>query len=263
MQFWSIALKYKRFRRSIITSLKSAYFHELGHCIPLNNEYEAHLLEYDAYDSFSEIFIQREYEGFIPKENISKVIDLGANFGYFSLWLQSRNPRNELFTILIEPSPRCQRSLEQLVNQTLLKGRFKYLQKAIANPKLKSIDFFDRPYMASSVFESAQKDAKSQVSVLTKKDIKELLPAPYDLIKCDIEGSEWDFINHFSEVIKSTKYILLEWHSWHNGGGGCQQLEDCLKNLDYEIVKSSNPTDAIGRDGKVGLLLAKNLKATT
>ena len=116
--------------------------------------------------------------------------------------------------------------------------------------------------MASSVFESAQKDAKSKVSVLTKKDITKHIPPPYDLIKCDIEGS-----GGISSII-SPKLSGLQIHTIRMAqlaqrGRRIRTIEDSLKNLDYEIVKSSNATDAIGIDGKVGLFLAKNLRTTT
>lgn len=259
MKFWNSLLKFKKIRRSIITHLKSDYYHEFEHCIPLHNGYEAHLLEYDSYDSFSEIFIQREYEQFIPDTKIKKILDIGANYGYFSLWLQSRRPNNEIQSILIEPSTRCQRSLNRIVSLKKLNDRFKLLHRVIANPNLSSIDFFDRPFMASSVFGSAKGENSSQVKVLTQNDITELLPPPFDLIKCDIEGSEWDLLIHYPNILMQTKYLVLEWHDWHNGGGGFSQLVGKLEELNYKFIKTTTPTNAIGREGKVGLILAKNL----
>jgi len=259
MNFWKSLLKLKKIRRSIITHLKSDYFHEFEHCIPLQNGYEAYLLEYDSYDSFSEIFIQREYEQFIPDTNIRKILDIGANYGYFSLWLQSRKPENEIYSIMIEPSPRCQRSLDRIVSFKKLNDRFKLLHRVIANPNLGGIDFYDRPFMASSVFGSTKGENSSQVKVLTQSDITKLLPPPFDLIKCDIEGSEWDLLIHYPNILMQTKYLVLEWHDWHNGGGGLSQLVSKLGKLKYNVIKIAKPSNAVGREGKVGLILAKNL----
>ena len=91
-------------RRRLLFRLKHNYFHELGHSIPLMSSYWAHLLEKDSYDSFSEIFIKQEYLNFLPEERISRVLDIGAHYGYFSLWLQSTNPEIELYSLLVEPS---------------------------------------------------------------------------------------------------------------------------------------------------------------
>ena len=77
----SLLLKSSILRKSIVTNIKSKYFHELGLSIPLNNNYWAHIRENDSYNSFSEIFIQQEYENFLPNEDLHKVIDLGAHYG--------------------------------------------------------------------------------------------------------------------------------------------------------------------------------------
>ena len=44
--------------------------------------------------------------------------------------------------------------------------------------------------------------------------------------------------------------------SW---GGGIIQLENNLQDLGFVITKRSSPIKAVGRDGEVGLFLAKNL----
>ena len=91
-----------------------------------------------------------------------------------------------------------------------------------------------------------------------KTYLAEKLKPPYDLIKCDIEGSEWEFLNHYQNLIKSSKYLLLEWHSWHEGGGSFPQIENFIKSLDFSLVRQSKTISAIGREGEVGLILLKN-----
>ena len=81
---------------------------------------------------------------------------------------------------------------------------------------------------------------------------------PYDLIKCDIEGSEWELLSHYPKILSGARYLILEWHSWHNGGGGKTQIEEQLGSINFKIVKESTEQAAIGRTGKVGLLLAQN-----
>ena len=51
-----------------------------------------------------------------------------------------------------------------------------------------------------------------------------LLPPPYDLVKIDIEGAEADFLRAYPKVLSATRHLLMEWHSWHTGGGGPEQL---------------------------------------
>ena len=51
----------------------------------------------------------------------------------------------------------------------------------------------------------------------------------------------------------------MEWHSWHSGGGGFLQIKEKITDVGFQIIKSSPPQKAVGRNGKVGLFLAKNL----
>ena len=256
---WSTLLKSNLFRRSLITHLKARYFHEFNHSIPLGNGYWADIMENDGYDSFSEIFIKEEYLDLLPNKKISRIIDIGAHYGYFSLWLQSKFPESEVCSLLIEPSPRSCRSLEHLVKQKSLDGRFRFVNKAIGNAKNKDSNFYDRPHMASSIFASTLRSEDSiEVERLCETELLSEYPPPYDLIKCDIEGAEWDFIQNYGSIIGKTHYLLLEWHSWHSGGNGFPQLENKLKELGFEITKKTNLENARGRDGQVGLLLAEN-----
>ena len=243
----------------MLAHLRLDYFHEFHHSIPLANNYWAHLWENDAYDSFSEIFIQQEYEDFIPDETITNILDLGANYGYFSLWLQSKRPLDEIHSFMVEPSQRCQRSLEKMVQDPRLGSRFQYLQAAVGNPNKERILFFERPFMGGSLFSSSSADNTYDVKTLTFSKKTDFLEKSFDLVKCDLEGAEWNFIIHYSLILKKSKFLVMEWHSWHSGNGGFQQIEKKLNDFGFQIIKKSSPQKAIGRDGEVGLFLAQNL----
>ena len=256
---WNNLLKITAFRRAILTHLNAYYFHEFKHSIPLGNDYWAYLWENDAYDSFSEIFIKQEYSNFIPDELLINILDLGANYGYFSLWLQSKRPKDQIHSTLIEPSLRCSRSLEKLVKSPRLQKRFQYLQLAVGDPKKSNIKFFDRPFMAGSIFESDHKDNSYHANTLKASDVFSSDRGTFDLIKCDIEGGEWELIVNYPSILEKSKFLVMEWHSWHPGGGGFQQIENKLTHCGFQIMKRSSSQNAIGRNGEVGLFLAKNL----
>jgi FkbM family methyltransferase len=211
-----------------------------------------------SYDSFSEIFIQQEYEAYIPDQPLGRILDLGAHYGYFSLWLQSKRPQEQIYSIMVEPSQRCRRSLKKLIEQPQLKARFKYLQSAVSDPIMESTNFFERPFMGGSMFESSDVDSY-QVKSLKISDIVEKNSAPLDLVKCDLEGAEWHLLTNYSEILAKSKFLIMEWHSWHTGGGGIVQIEKKLKDLEFDILRSSTPAKAVGREGEVGLFLAQNL----
>ena len=238
--------------------IKQDYFYDLEHVIPIVDFYSANLVENDAYDSFSEIFIKQEYLKYLPNIQLNKILDVGANYGFFSLWLQTNNLNDEISSLMIESSPRCKRSLNKLVTKKSFNNKFKWINKAISNPKNKTVNFFDRPFMASSSFKLNANESSTMVDIVNANEIFDNLNPPYDLIKCDIEGSEWEFLVFYSAVLRKSKYILLEWHSWHNGGGGLYQIKSKLDELSFIIQKSSKPQMAYGRSGEVGIILAKN-----
>jgi FkbM family methyltransferase len=243
----------------MLAHLRLDYFHEFHHSIPLGNDFWAHLWENDAYDSFSEIFIQEEYADFIPDDPITKILDLGAHYGYFSLWLQSKRPQDEIHSLMVEPSQRCQRSLDRLAKYSKLDGRFQYLQAAVGNPKEEHTKFFERPFMGGSLFSSSSSDFDYKVRTLTLSDDPNSQHQSFDLVKCDLEGAEWDFLIHYSSLLRNSKFLVMEWHSWHQGTGGFPQIQKMLTELGFQIVNASSPLKAVGRDGEVGLFLAKNL----
>lgn len=256
--FWTRLLKFRGFRTRILAHIKADYFHELNHSIPLNGGYWASLLENDSYDSFSEIFIQQEYKTFLPDGDITKVLDIGAHYGYFSLWLQAQKPSVKLYSTLVEPSSKCRKSLMHLVANQILENRFVFLDSAVGSTSKSTIEFFDRPHMGGSIFPTDSTQPFENIITLKASDILESMAPPYDLIKCDIEGAEWEFLTGYSKVISESRYLLLEWHSWHSGGNGYQQIKDKIEDIDFRILKTSKATKAVGRKGKVGLVLAEN-----
>ncbi len=243
----------------MLAQLRSTYFHEFHHSIPLGNDYWAHLWENDSYDSFSEIFIQQEYKEYLPEESVTEVLDLGANYGYFSLWLQTQRPHDNIYSTLVEPSLRCQRSLQRLVQEKKINSRFNYLQRVVSDPREKKTKFFDRPFMAGSLFESSSDDDVYEVRPLGISQNFKDGKRGFDLIKCDLEGAEWQLLINYSEILENTKFLIMEWHSWHTGGGGFPQIKQRLFDLGFEILKSSKPIDSVGRDGQVGLFLAQKI----
>ena len=160
---------------------------------------------------------------------------------------------------MVEPSQRCQRSLEKLAQYPKLENRFQYLQAAVGNPEHENTRFFDRPFMGGSLFGSSSTDHTYDVKTLDLSEKKDFQEKSFDLVKCDLEGAEWNFIIHYSTLLKKSKFLVMEWHSWHPGGGGFQQIENKLTHYGFQIMKKSSSQNAIGRDGEVGLFLAKNL----
>ena len=251
-------LKINSIRKKVLFEVKNKYFSELDISLPVGDNFWIQLYENDSYDSFYEIFIKKEYARFLPEINIYNILDIGANFGFFSFWLQSLYPVTKLNSIMVEPSLRCFNAINKQIDKCKFNDHFKSLRAVIGDNSLDNIKFFDRPFMAGSTFSNSFDDYYEFVPILKYDDLLNQTITPFDLIKCDIEGSEWEFINHYEELFKKCKFLLLEWHSWHTGGGGFPQIEKKLHDQGFLTYKTSQPSPAIGRNGEVGLSLFKN-----
>lgn len=252
----STLLKFPKIRAKCIHYIKHKHFDELDISIPLHNNFWAKLYLNDSYDSFSEIFIQNEYEGFIPDKEINRVIDLGAHHGYFSVWLQCNRPKTKIKSLLVEPSPRCFPVLSELIKRNEYSNSFVFINKCIGNPNEDNILFFDRPHMASSQYKTENSEVPENVSVLLPEDILNWQQPPYDLLKCDIEGSEWDLIEYYSPILIQTKFALIE---WHKGRGSLRDFVNKIKKLNFKVIKSSLDSKIeISNSGCPALLLIKN-----
>ena len=192
---------------------------------------------------------------FLPPQKTEKLIDLGANYGYFSLWLQSIYPKVSLRSALVEPSTKCYASLERLVLDEQLEGRFRLFKSCIGNPSEEKAKFYERPHMASSMKKESRDEEGAVAPILKSSELHEYMPPPFDLLKCDIEGSEWQLLLHYQEILSETRHLILEWHSWHDGGGGRDQIISTLKSLNFSILKSSKTMPAAGEMVRLVLCL--------
>ena len=248
-------LKIPSIRAKVIHRIKQFYFEELDVSIPILNSYWAKLFHNDSYDSFSEIFIQNEYEGFIPNIEIKSLIDLGAHHGFFSVWLQSLLEKRKLKSLLVEPSARCFPVLTQLAQRKEYKENFVFINKCIGNPDEGVTLFFDRPHMASSNFKRGEDEIAAKASVLTTKDVFRWQAPPYDLLKCDVEGAEFFLFKHYSEILLNTKFVILEWHDHESAS----YLKNEFENLNFSIPKSSVTAQSLENDNpSSGIFLAQN-----
>lgn len=249
---------FPKLRARLVPFFQTTYLKELEISIPVGGNLWAPLPHYDSYDSFSEIFIQREYEGFLPTSGpFERVLDLGAHMGYFSLWLQSLQPESPLSALLVEADERASEAIGSLIRRNRLEKRFHRVAMAIGAANSSHVAFHSRPFMASSTFGGeSEAEAGTRKTVLSDEEIGSLFPPPYDLVKIDVEGSEWSFLTDYENTLKHTRSIVLEWHSWHEGGGGVEQIRERLSDLNFHIEKESAPIPATGRTGEVGLMSA-------
>lgn len=164
---------------------------------------------------FWQIFIHHCYR--IPPHCVS-VVDAGANIGMFSLWFARQSPTARI--ISLEPFPKTFQLLQQNIRANALEGRVQVMQRALAaeSGERQMIAFGESPTsrllprdLKSSGDPSFKVPCISLGDFLREQQIEML-----DLLKMDVEGSEWEVLfSTPASVLRSIRHILLEYHEVH------------------------------------------------
>tara|TARA_B100001248_G_scaffold262563_1_gene259443 strand:+ start:5952 stop:6731 length:780 start_codon:yes stop_codon:yes gene_type:complete len=210
----------------------------------------AKIHSYADWCTYNEIFVNGEYDEAL--ESTLKdlegrqelvILDIGANMGFFSLklldsflWAQPKNTQLRLF--LIEGSKQlCEELPQQLDIDHSRNGNTEVkVLNALAGKRSGSACF----HVTKESNQSFAGDTSPQgwqetqhVESIPYIDLIELtqdMPC-IDLIKCDIEGSEFDFIEHYPALLEKTQRIVLE---IHESFGDTQAAISTLESMGFK-----------------------------
>lgn len=203
--------------------------------------------DHELATSFAEIFVGGEYAGLLGREPLpARWLDLGCYGGFFTLWLVAQRRRAGLpadfAALLVDGDPTHLGYVGEMIRLNRWEGRCRFRHGAIAaGPGAvgggATVDFALRPYMGSAAVVAAagpgDGSATVRVPVLDEDELRRCLPPPYDLVKVDIEGGEFAFFQHYRGLLRETRALVMEWHSWHAGGGGLGQLVALARELGF------------------------------
>jgi FkbM family methyltransferase len=248
-------LKSKEVCRRVAFEIKQNHYAELDIAVPLGFDLSCPVTLADHWHSFAEIFVEKTYGDVFENAPLpNRWIDLGCHAGYFSLfvvWLRAKQKLEHTFkSLLIDADPRVETAVETLTKTNHLEERMLFQQGAIAQSAGEK-DFAIREVMSSSLVEKPSGHPSTiKINALLQDDLMALLPPPYDLIKVDIEGMEYEFLCHYDRLLANCKYLLIEWHSWHQGGGGAQQIQDLARQQQFKLIKETEPAHAVQFNGQ-------------
>ena len=176
--------------------------------------------------SFKILYISKKFK----KNHKNLFIDLGTNrgqgFKYFKIFF----PLRSFDYLLVEPNPNLKSIILNLINELKIKNKVSFINKAahISNSSKKLFGLIEDERGkfsdgASIISEHNSKmyasDNKNGINVETFDIVEKLREFNnYDnvIIKMDIEGSEYDVLEHIlSNIceIKNIKHIFVEFHS--------------------------------------------------
>jgi FkbM family methyltransferase len=257
---WANAFKIPAFRHRLAFQVKYRCLSDLNLSVPLGHEVNLPWFDQEVGSSFAEVFLEQEYAGllrFMPPP--ARWVDLGAHAGFFSAWILWKRNRMKMRdsapeALLIDADERSGPLIDALLRANNLTEKFHFRHGAIANGT-GICRFVSRPYMSSSLASGGVLPGQAvEVPILTAGEIMACFTPPYDLVKVDIEGAEYEFLRNHRELLAECEYLVMEWHSWHSGGGGLKQLQDLVAAAHFNQLAELQPARDVPH-GQTGILL--------
>jgi FkbM family methyltransferase len=197
-----------------------------------------------------EIFLKGEY--FFHAQNDSPVIfDCGANIGLATLFFKRLYPKAVVHAFEADPSTAD--ILSQNVKRNALQNVT--VHNVLLSDHVGAVKFFlpegTPGSLMMSAFSSRLVPEASEISVNSAR-LSEYIDGPIDLLKLDVEGSEFVVMNDLiaSGKISQIEQMMIEYHHLMGNehsrfGGFLRQLEDA--GFEYQIDGSFDRTAANGQ----------------
>jgi FkbM family methyltransferase len=180
------------------------------------------------YQTAHEIFFDRIYDCDLDPGSVRRIVDLGGNVGYSCLFWCEKYPNANVLTF--EPHPTHCRLLEWHVDKNGYANRVE-LVAAAAGVREGVADFSDEDDGSAIVQDMPAGSMRVRVV-----DVFQAVPdAPIDVLKMDIEGSEYAILAdpRFEALAARTERVLLEWHA--RGEQGEAFCRDRLASLGFTV----------------------------
>lgn len=212
-------------------------FYDLCRTNNLNLDYEGNLTELSVLES---VFINREYSDYFPFYQNVTIVDIGAHFGYFSLFAACNSGKDSKI-IAVEPDKR----------------NYKQLEKNISDCNADNISIFNyaagdrsghtRLYQGKNPNHSIvpgyllldRNPDFDEVEVKTLEEIvRENNLTQIDFLKMDCEGAEYTIIESTPDtILDRIKTISMEFHDLKDENVTAENIIGKLIENGFGIVK--------------------------
>jgi FkbM family methyltransferase len=174
-----------------------------------------------VFSNLREIWVRDVYlkDDFLSVPKYANVVDLGANRGVFTALALAQH--DSVRVIAVEPSLTLLDSLEKCVSANGWSERVTPIRAFIGN--------FTETQKAALRQGSDYADAPTitEAELISRNAISKI-----DLLKCDIEGSEFFLMDPDSRLLSMTDRLAIELHKW---GGDIQVFLNHLTQIGFEI----------------------------
>jgi FkbM family methyltransferase len=191
-----------------------------------------------------DVYLERIYDSKFHLDPEGTVLDLGANIGMFTILAANRLvPRGRV--VAVEPNPYAAAVLQRNV----IENGFSNVEVivAAAAPMDGNVELHLAPHsLGATVFAGQRRGESVMVAAIGVGTLIESL-GPIELLKMDIEGSEWPIVFDSSpEMWVRIKRIAMEFHL---DAAGCRSVADLISYLTrvgYVNIRVHHPPGLYG-----------------
>jgi FkbM family methyltransferase len=197
-------------------------------------------LNQDAINVLKAIFEEREYADYFPFYKKVTVVDIGAHYGYFSIFA-AKNTAPDSTIYSIEPSQQNFNTLKKNLSDCNIQNVIPF-QMAIGGEN-GTLDLFTGRSINHSLIENyallgkEKKTQKVEVKTLENFIIENKIEH-IDFLKMDCEGAEYAILfNTPHSVFDKVSVISMEFHDMKNEKFTADEILKILEDSGFEIVK--------------------------
>lgn len=186
-----------------------------------------------------EVFVHKYYglHDDTKPEDIRTIVDLGGNVGYSVLWFLSRFPNASI--LVYEPNPAFSIHLRENVTLNGFDSRVTVREAAVSNRS------GSLPLFVSGACSSLLQDYNTGHSITVPVvDVFEQLPTKrIDILKMDIEGSEYAILSDPRFRTLDISRIVIEWHKTKDPTEGKERCKKELSDAGYNVREIMDGND--------------------
>lgn len=159
-----------------------------------------------ALANFIDQILVRRLNDFIPENDRPLILDCGANIGFSSLSYKRQFPNSRIIAFEPDPEfvPALRRNLEcNGAEDVKVVDAAVWIENGSSQWRIEGID-------GSHL--SVEADDAEKITTVRTVDLCDYLNEPVDLIKMDIEGAEYEVINHVGNKLNNVKAMSVECH---------------------------------------------------
>lgn len=194
--------------------------------------------------AFDDVFLKEVYKSnFSTLKKEPVILDIGANVGYFSLYIYSKFPSAKV--IAFEPIPSNFQLLERHKNKNNLYSLINDNRAVLGEGNFIDINYNDNlDYtVGASILERNTTTTSIKVPVITIPEIFHEYEMDHcDLLKIDCEGAEYNILfNCPTSYLNKISNMVVEVHHWvPESEGTIEGLIFFLKERNFRVKNNNN-----------------------